>query len=695
MEQQRQTDSDPRPRIAWYQSLKTRILATLISVLVVTLGITLTIAVQKQPQLILKQARQQAYSMAHAILPGLKTLMLTGEATYASDWLQRMRSHSELAGVEILRRNGSEAFHDLETLRQVNAFLGSEMFSREASRPFAPKDLPAADLRRAAGGTPVTIDRGNSLTFLLPIHKGEACNACHGYDASPVRGILRVDVSVAEAIAQAGFVRKVVTASGAALILLLSLFIWLLLQRRVLTPVARMTEAASTIAGGDFTARLDTSSGDEIARLAHAFNGMAEALRQTTVSRDYVEQIIRSLGDMLFVADDDGRITLANPAAARILGYSQEELKGMKIERLFGDGPPPAGDTDTGSVEHQFISKQGEKIPVLPNITTLEAAGRRQQVIFAARDITKQKAAERELRLAAKVMDTVPNAILVADADATIRMVNPAFCRITGYTPEEVIGQNPRILQSGRQTKDFYREMWDAILNHGHWEGEIWNRRKNGEIYPQWLSINTMRNENGEIAYFVSTFMDITERKRILDELEHMANHDILTGLPNRKLFINQLDHAMRLARRNDVMVGLLFIDIDGFKPVNDSFGHDVGDELLKAIAHRLQQCVRDSDTIARIGGDEFTLIMENVQQLDHVTAVAEKILAAMSEPFVIGEHECRIGASIGISLYPDDSRDLDDLIKKADTAMYLAKSYGRNRICIYSRKAVEEAPLH
>ena len=187
----------------------------------------------------------------------------------------------------------------------------------------------------------------------------------------------------------------------------------------------------------------------------------------------------------------------------------------------------------------------------------------------------------------------------------------------------------------------------------------------------------------------MSTFQDITERKRVIRELEHLASHDQLTGLPNRKLFIDRLEHAMRLSRRVEKQTALLFIDIDGFKPINDTYGHDTGDTLLQAIAARLHASVRDSDTVARVGGDEFTVIMENIGDVGHALPVASKILDAMNTPFTIGGIDCRIGASIGISVYPGDSEELDDLIKKADSAMYQAKHGGRNQICVYSRDCI------
>ena len=358
-----------------------------------------------------------------------------------------------------------------------------------------------------------------------------------------------------------------------------------------------MTVATEASGAGSLDARVETRSGDEIAMLGRAFNHMTENLQQSTVSKRYVDQILHCMGDMLFVIDPDGRIVLANPAAAQALGYTQQEMVGLPIGDIVTDALLPAPE---GSMESRFMTKDGQAMPVLVSVSRLEADARHHQIIYAARDITRQKAAERELRLAAKVMDTVSNAIMVADAEANIRLVNPAFCRITGYRPEEVLGKNPRILQSGRQHREFYADMWKDILRQGLWEGEIWNRRKGGEIYPEWLTITAIRDQDGNITHYVSTFQDITERKRVIRELEHLASHDQLTGLPNRKLFIDRLEHAMRLSRRVEKQTALLFIDIDGFKPINDAHGHDIGDALLQAIAGRLRRSGRDSATGAR-----------------------------------------------------------------------------------------------
>jgi diguanylate cyclase (GGDEF)-like protein/PAS domain S-box-containing protein len=290
------------------------------------------------------------------------------------------------------------------------------------------------------------------------------------------------------------------------------------------------------------------------------------------------------------------------------------------------------------------------------------------------------------LRLAAAVFDSATEGIIITARDGSILRVNPAFTTLTGYLPDEVIGRNPRMFSSGRHDTAYYRTLWHALLTSGHWQGEIWNRRKNGEEYPEWLSISSIRAPSGEIDHFVATFSDITERKRAQDEIIHQAYHDALTNLPNRVLFKDRLEQALAFAHRmRHKKVALLFIDLDRFKLVNDSLGHAVGDQLLQQVATRLRGIGRQSDTLARLGGDEFTILLPDVDHVEEARGVADKVIAALKQPFVIEGRDIFVSASIGISMYPDDGADVDVLMKHADTAMYRVKKEGRNGFRIYT----------
>lgn len=287
--------------------------------------------------------------------------------------------------------------------------------------------------------------------------------------------------------------------------------------------------------------------------------------------------------------------------------------------------------------------------------------------------------ANERLQLFVKMFNNSGEAIAITDAARKVIAVNPAFVRITGYAEEDVIGQDPKILSSGRQDGKFYQAMWRSINETGMWQGEIWNRRKSGEIYPEWLSIGTVKNARNEVINYISLFSDITKRKEAEQRIEHLAHYDSLTHLPNRALFADRLKQALLAGARNHKKSALLFLDLDKFKSVNDTMGHLAGDMLLQSVAARLKSCVRESDTICRQGGDEFMILLAEISGPQDAETVARKVVAAMAEPHRIGEAELVITFSIGISICPDDATDDEMLIKHADDAMYLAKASGRN----------------
>lgn len=312
-------------------------------------------------------------------------------------------------------------------------------------------------------------------------------------------------------------------------------------------------------------------------------------------------------------------------------------------------------------------------------------------VYIYGNDITEQKQSEDQLRLAQIVFETTVEGITVTDAEGTIESVNPAFCEITGYSPEEVIGKTPRILKSDRHPPEFYTGMWDSLLTSGSWRDEIWNRRKNGETYPEWLSINAIRDERDRIRRFVAVFNDITELKRKDAHILHQAYHDPLTDLPNRNLFNDRLETAMRRASRYNISLALVFLDLDHFKHINDSLGHIVGDYLLQAVARRLHACIRQSDTLARVGGDEFVFLLDPISDPEEAAFFAQRMIEKCALPFHIQEHELYISPSIGISLFPADGTEMVTLWKNADMAMYHAKHLGRNTFQFFAETLNEK----
>ncbi len=313
-------------------------------------------------------------------------------------------------------------------------------------------------------------------------------------------------------------------------------------------------------------------------------------------------------------------------------------------------------------------------------------------MLTIARDITERQQMQEKLQLAATVFESTAEGVLITDTRQRINAVNRAFSEITGYSEGEAIGETPRLLASGLHDSAFYAAMWYQLTAEGHWQGEISNRRKNGEIYPSWLTISAVRNRDRFITHFVAVFADISSLKQAQARLDYQAHHDPLTGLPNRTLFESRLHAALVHSTESHSLGAVLFLDLDRFKHINDSLGHPVGDLLLKGIAQRLKENVRDIDTVARLGGDEFIILLPGLQTDRDAEAIATKLLNSFSAPFQAGEHEFFISTSIGTALFPSDGADVATLIKNADAAMYRSKAKGRNRVESYTRDLTAQA---
>lgn len=296
-----------------------------------------------------------------------------------------------------------------------------------------------------------------------------------------------------------------------------------------------------------------------------------------------------------------------------------------------------------------------------------------------------------QLLLAEKVFDNSGEAIVVTDGSGHVLSTNPAFSRVTGYSAEEARGKNMRLMGSGRHSPVFFQEMWRRLSVATHWQGEIWNRRKNGDIYPAWMTIAVVRDADEAVTHYVGTFSDVTEHKAAQDRIEFLAYHDPLTQLPNRLLGKDHVQQAIAQGQRHGTMVAVLFMDLDNFKLINDSFGHTVGDMLLQSVAQRLTTCVRDADTVCRISGDEFLIVLSEVSDHHEITAVCDRVVRLLSEPFNSDHGSLTTSASMGVAVYPDDGADTETLLRGADTAMYEAKKGGRNTYRFFDQQMNDE----
>jgi diguanylate cyclase (GGDEF)-like protein/PAS domain S-box-containing protein len=344
-------------------------------------------------------------------------------------------------------------------------------------------------------------------------------------------------------------------------------------------------------------------------------------------------------------------------------------------------------------IDHRLLFADGRVKWVAERcVTHYDAAGRPLRSVGAVQDITANRRAEEQLRLASNVFDESLNGIIVTDADARIVKINAAFSRIMGYSAEEIVGRKTSLLKSGRHDEEFYSTLWATLGREGQWQGEIWDRRKDGRSIPLWQSISAVHDSLGRITHFVGVFFDLSEQKRSAAHIQRLAYYDALTELPNRQLFGERCERALQAARCSGRSLALLFLDLDRFKYVNDSLGHPIGDELLRAAAQRLKESLRRSDTVARLGGDEFIVLLENVNSRRAIELTARRILAAFHKPFIVHGHRLDVRTSIGVSCYPGDGEDATTLIKNADLAMYEAKESGRGDFRFYEAHLTTQA---
>jgi diguanylate cyclase (GGDEF)-like protein/PAS domain S-box-containing protein len=439
---------------------------------------------------------------------------------------------------------------------------------------------------------------------------------------------------------------------------------------------------------------------------------LRDSAPEMSVRKGRLQAMLDCALDGVVAIDAAGNLIEFNPAAELIFGWRRDEVIGHSmaellipvhqrsahlagLERFIRTREPRL--MMNRRIETSAIRRDGTEFPIELAITPLRE-GRRDYFTAYIRDITERKRLEDELRIAAIAFES-KEGMFITDADGVIQRVNRAFVQGTGYSAAEALGRTPTLFRSGRHDAAFYTAMWQALHHVGYWQGEIWNRRKNGEIYPAWLTITAVKDPDGKVAHHVAAFSDITQRKADEEEIKHLAFYDALTRLPNRRLLLDRLHQALATGSRNRRHGALLFIDLDNFKNLNDTLGHDMGDRLLQQVAARLEACVREGDTVARLGGDEFVVMLVGLSGKSDVAAgqaetAGEKILAELNLPYALGAHSHHSTPSIGATLFLGRETDVNDLLKRADLAMYRAKAAGRNTLRFFDPEMQATADL-
>jgi len=415
-----------------------------------------------------------------------------------------------------------------------------------------------------------------------------------------------------------------------------------------------------------------------------------ERIRQELDEKHVLSAVLHeSLGVSLIISDPDKNVRYLNPAASSLFELSGKTIIGKQLEKLFSKSgidsyelcialnEAKRGASYEFDVSHHLNNEtrnlhvriapiQDQNDNLLGFVQTIQ-------------DDTEKKHTERKLKQAASIFENTIEGIIITDADVNILSVNPAFTRITGYEEDEVRGKNPKILSSGRQDKLFFKRLWDSLKSGGHWQGELWNRRKNGEPYAEWLTISVILDSNKNIKNYIAVFADITSSKIAHDEFEFLAHHDPLTKLPNRLLLNARLSHSLSRIQRTGDNLAILMIDLDGFKLINDEFGHRAGDHVLEVTAERLVANTRNQDTVARLGGDEFLVVLEDISEITGVKEIAKKLIQEVSQPIFLDNKVMEVTASVGIAISTSAGYNSKQLISSADSALYKAKSAGKN----------------
>ncbi|MCL1092331.1 putative bifunctional diguanylate cyclase/phosphodiesterase [Shewanella kaireitica] len=468
-------------------------------------------------------------------------------------------------------------------------------------------------------------------------------------------------------------------------------------------------QAAATLSKADLRLLLKQSADSMELDLSKLYRDYIKGIQRSGDKQQKVslQQFIDAMKEHVWMKDADGRYIIVNQSveiawelsSEQILEHTDEELFPPQLAQQFIEGDKEsitkgvqvtAGECkglDIGNVESWL---ETTKVPVVSE------AGELSGIIGISRNISTHKAAQDQLELASRVFENSVEGVLITDVDGIIIDAHGAYTEITGFEKSELIGQNPRVFSSGRHDKAFFESLWQSLLMTGRWHGEIWNRRKNGAVFPQLLTISAVYGDEHQIRYFVAVFADLSTQKKNEAELAQLAFHDPLTKLPNRMAVTSRLEQEIRLANRSEYQLGVIYIDVDLFKQVNESFGHVIGDEVLVELSQRLTLAIGSLATIARLGGDEFAVILPNIESNDMLLLRLSKLQQIFERPFMLGEHApVRLTASMGVALYPQDGRDSSTLLVNADAAMHRAKQDGRNNYAFYTQSLTYESVAH
>lgn len=476
--------------------------------------------------------------------------------------------------------------------------------------------------------------------------------------------------------------------------------VWLI-RKNVLIPIKTLLKSTTALAEGKEVDETSTKGSIELKKLQQRFAQMArtrldaekqllESQNSLQASRDILASHIENTPLGCVTWDTDFICTDWNKSAELIFGYSKEEAIGKHASELV---VPVELRHEINDVFEILVEGKKTVRKVNDNLTRLfetitcewystpilDFSGKVISVVSLVQDITVNKRLEDKLKLSASVFSHAREGIFITDSESNIIDVNKTFEDITGYSRSEVLGNKPSMFKSGKQSPEFYENLWKSIINDGYWAGEVWNKRKNNEIYAQLLTVSAVKDDDGTIKNYIAIFSDISETKEQQYRLEQMAHYDVLTNLPNRTLLAERLDSALTQCKTNKNYAAVVLLDLDGFKNVNDTFGHSVGDELLITLAHRFKSTLNQGDTISRFGGDEFVAVLTNLKQAQDFIPIVKNMLKAASTPVKYGGNELKVSASIGLTVYPSDDTDAEQLIRHADQAMYLAKQKGKN----------------